>query len=365
MTTLVPQKPSTKAGFRPPIPQSRYLYEQSAEILRLDGQLGDAHTHKRLRNLTYKMTRLGNLVSSFQIEGIQIDRAKAARALAGKKADTPYEEDIARFGALYDELHDAEKMPRLTPETIRQWHARLFTKESLDQGAPGDWKTDVNGVWDDAKGDWVFTATPKEDTTAELEALLAWHEAEAYRLPAPIAAAIFFAEFESIHPFPDGNGRLGRLLNLWALKRNGLRNAFLAPIDERFKRSRDRYYAALYTTNTGESYTDYCGYYIAELHAAYERAQYLGRLDSVFEELSRSSARNFLQWILSSRADDWFKRGDYPNDEEVSDATLTNILAELTNIGFLEARGERKGRQYRLNWDSVLKRLEDAVEGDT
>lgn len=364
MTTPVVQKPSTKAGFRPPIPQSRYLYEQSAEILRYDGQLGEAYTHKRLRNLAYKITRLGNLVSSFQIEGIQIDRANAARALAGKKADTPYEADIARFGALYDELHDADEMPRLTPQMIREWHARLFTKESLDHGVPGEWKSDVNGVWDAAKGDWVFTATPEEDTIPELEALLAWHDAEAYKLPAPIAAAIFFAEFESIHPFPDGNGRLGRLLNLWALKRNGLRNAFLAPIDERFKRSRDRYYTALSTTNTGESYADYCGYYTAELRTAYERAQYLGRLDSVFNELSRPSARHFLQWILSSRSDDWFKRGDYPNEEDVSDATLTNVLAELSDIGFLEARGERKGRQYRLDWDAVLSRLEAAAAGE-
>ena len=361
MSSFVVQKPSTKGGFRPAIPQHRYLYEQSAEILRLDGQLGDAHTHRRLRQITYRMTRLGNLVSSFQIEGIQIDRAAAARALAGNKADTPYEEDIARFGALYDELHEADEMPKLTPDTIRQWHERLFTKQSLDQGAPGEWKTDVNGVWDAAKGDWVFTATPKDDTIPELEALLQWHENEAYKMPAPMAAAIFFAEFESIHPFPDGNGRLGRLLNLWALKRNGLKNAFLAPIDERFKRSRDRYYAALYTTNTGESYADYCGYYFAELRAAYERSQYLGRLDEVFNELSRLSARNVLQWILSSRADDWFKRGDYPNDEDVSDATLTNILAELTELGFIEARGERKGRQYRLNWNAILDRAEETV----
>jgi len=355
---VVLQKPSTKAGFRPPIPQARYLYAQCAEIAHLDGRLGTAHRHGRLRQATFKITRLGNLVGSFQIEGIPIDRAQAARALAGARPGSPYEEDIARFGALYEELHEAEALPPLTPEAIREWHGRLFTKASLDQGGPGQWKTDANGVWDDAAGDWVFIATPREDTVAELAALLDWFENEAYRLPAPMAAAIFFAEFETIHPFADGNGRLGRLLNLWALKRGGLKNAFLAPIDERFKRSQDRYYAALSTTNSGSSYADYCGYYLAELRAAYERAVDLGRLDEVFQGLARPSARDLLQWVLSSRSDEWFKRGDYPNEEGVSDATLTNVLAELTALGLLEARGERKGRQYRLDWSAVLDRVQ-------
>lgn len=356
------QKPSTVAGFRPAIPQSRFLYEESAEILRLDGRLGDAYTNKRLRQLTYKTTRVGNLVSSFQIEGIDIDRAQAARALAGHETGNAYEQDMARFGALYDELHEAEATPGLTPETIREWHARLFTQASLDQGTPGAWKTDLNGVWDTTKGDWVFTATPPEDTVRELEALLTWFESEAFKLPGPMAAAIFFAEFESIHPFPDGNGRLGRLLNLWALKRSGLKNAFLTPIDERFKRSGERYYAALGTTNSGESYADYCGYYLTELRAAYERAQYLGRLDGVMNDLARPTSRSLLQWVISARADDWFKRGDYPNDEGVSPATLTNVLAELSELGLLEARGERKARQYRLDWEAVLERLDAEAE---
>jgi Fic family protein len=355
------QKPSTKAGFRPPIPQSRYLYEQCAEIAHLDGLLGDAHTHTRLRQISFRITRLGNLVSSFQIEGIDIDRARGASALAGKKSGSPFEDDIKRFGALYEELHEAERTPSLTPDMIREWHARLFTKDSLDQGDTGAWKSDKNGVWDNTKGTWVFEATPKDDTIAEVKALLDWHEAEAYKLPAAMAAAIFFAEFESIHPFPDGNGRLGRLLNLWSLKRNGLKNAFLAPIDERFKRSQERYYAALSTTNTGQAYSDYCGYYLAELREAYGRAQHLGRLDEIFRELSRENARRVFSWILASSADDWFKRGSYPNEEGLSDSTLTKILGELAELGLLEAEGDRKARRYRLDWNAVLERVPAAT----
>lgn len=360
---MVTQKPSTKAGFRPAIPQSPFLYREAAEIAHLDGQLGGLQASRPLRRAAFRITRLGNLVSSFQIEGIDIDRAKAARALAGKRAGSPFEEDIARFGALYEDLHEAETLPRLTPETLREWHARLFTKASLDHGAPGQWKTDVNGVWDNARGDWVFLATPKEDTVAELAALLDWFEREAYKLPPPIAAAIFFAEFECIHPFADGNGRLGRLLNLWALKQSGLKNAFLAPIDERFRRSRDRYYAALASTNSGQSYAEHCGYYLAELRAAYERALDLGRLDEVFRGLDRAAPRNVLQWALSSSGDEWFKRGDYPNEEGVSDATLTNALGSLADLGILEARGERKGRQYRIDWNAVLARAQEGVPG--
>lgn len=355
------QKPSTKAGFRPPIPLSPHLYREAAQCTRLDGQLDESHIHPRLRRITYNMTRLGNLVSSFQIEGIAIDRAHAARALAGGKADTPYEKDMQNFGKLYDELHDATTLPRLTPELIREWHARLFTPASLDYGKPGQWKTGINGVWSSRKNDWVFIATPPADTIPELEALLAWYEREAYRLPAPIAAAIFFAEFECIHPFADGNGRLGRLLNLFALKQHGLRNAFLIPIDEAFKRGQDSYYAGLETTNKGDSYADWTSYYLAELRGSYERARHLGRLDEVLAKMPRPSSRSLLEWILAYRADDWFARGDYPNEDHLSASTLTLALGELASMGLLQSEGEKKGRRYRLDWDK-LQQLQAAAE---
>lgn len=353
------QKPSTRGGFHPPIPGRPFLFREAQECARLDGHLDEARIHPRLRRITYNITRLGNLVSSFQIEGIDISRTDAAAALRGK-AETPYQQDIAAFGKLYDSLYEAKDLPRLTPELIREWHEQLFTPESLEQGKPGEWKTGINGVWNDEKHDWVFTATPPADTVLELEALLTWYHEEAYRLPAALAAAIFFAEFEAIHPFADGNGRIGRLLNLFALKQLGLHNAFLTPIDERFKLAKDRYYAALESTNTGESYADYLGFYLHELKDAYGQAQHLGRLDELFDNLPRASAKGVLQWILAYRADDWFQRSDYPNEEKVSAGTLTTILGELHAMKILEAKGEKKGRRYRLDWDAI-----QAIESTT
>jgi Fic family protein len=355
------QKPSTRAGFRPPLPVGPFLYQEATECSRLDGQLDESRIHPKLRRAAYTLVRLGNLVSSFQIEGIDINRTEAAVALRGGQAQTPYQQDIAAFGALYDELYEAKALPRLTPETIRAWHGRLFTPDSLDHGAPGAWKTSANGVWNNEKNDWVFIATPPEDTVPELEALLRWYHDEAYRLPPAIAAGIFFAEFECIHPFADGNGRIGRLLHLFALKQLGLPNALLAPIDERFQRTRDAYYAALETTNAGESYAGFLGYHLGKLREAYEQAQRFGRLDELFGRLPRASAKGPLEWILASRADEWFQRGDYPNEENLSSATLTNVLSDLHEMGVLEAKGERKGRKYRLDWD-VIQRLQEARE---
>lgn len=347
------QKPSTRAGFRPPLPTPPFPFREAQACARLDGQLDDAHIHPRLRRITYNITRLGNLVSSFQIEGIDITRKDAAIALRGGEVGTPYQQDIAAFGKLYEELHDASTLPRLTPELILSWHARLFTRQTLDHGSPGAWKTGTNGVWDNEKNDWVFIATPPADTIPELEALLNWYAEEAFRLPAAMAAAIFFAEFEAIHPFADGNGRIGRLVHLHTLKQLGLQNAFLVPIDERFKRAKEQYYAALKTTNSGTNYADWIGYYLRELRAAYEQALRLGRLDEIFGNLPRASANGVLQWILAYRGDEWFQRSDYPNEEKLSGATLTTILGELHDMKLLEAKGEKKGRKYRLDWDAI------------
>ena len=346
-----PEKPSTRAGFRPPRPFGILSWKEAHEALRLDGKLEQLKLNPRLHIATLNHARLGNLVSSYQIEGFRVSRQEAEEAIRDGGGDRPVHKDMTAFARKYEELHRAPQAPRITVDLIRGLHGALFTPQTLDHGKPGEWKTDVNGIFDQEKGRWVFLATPKEETVAELEALLRWYETEARELPPAWAAAIFFAEFEAIHPFADGNGRIGRLLNLLVLKDLGHENAFLVPLDEGFLARREAYYQTLATSNSGKDYSAWCAFYTRELALAYGRALDAADFARRSGKELKPAAREVLGWVLAEAAESWFKRGDYPNASGYSESALTQALAELAQAGLLHAEGERKARRYKLRWD--------------
>lgn len=164
----------------------------------------------------------------------------------------------------------------------------------------------------------------------------------------PVVCAIWFAEFEAIHPFRDGNGRLGRLLNLMLLKKLGYENAPLVPLDARFYRTREKYYEKLAATNKGSNWQVWARYYCKELLKAYQQAAGMGDLRPVLDRQSSKPTRAVLEWLLAGGSN-WFRRSDYPNPDGYSDAAITAALASLHRQEVLDAKGEKKGRKYRLS----------------
>lgn len=352
---MATHKPSTKAGFHPSVAITAELRQPALEAIRIDGRLDEVRERKALQRMHMVMlrtVRLGNIVSSHQIEGLPVTVQSAAQAIDQTGEDTPLSQDLRNFAKAYEKYH-LDDPPKLTVETIRKLHGILFTPESLDEGEPGKFKDKPNGVKDKATGQVVFTATPPEDTEAELDALCKWFYGEAQALWPPLAAGLFFVEFEAIHPFLDGNGRLGRLLNLIALKQAGLKNAFLVPIDTRFRQRRDNYYEALEATNLGTNYHVWLRFYARELRRAYREANERSTFRAVLDLPTKPSSRDMLEWVLSRPDTSWFARGDYPNENQLSGTALFHALTELTELGILEPQGERRGRKYRLNQNKL------------
>lgn len=345
------KKPDTGQAFNPPLPHSGPTYARAKASFRRDGRLDQNPINARLRQMWFERTRLTNLVSSYAIEGIRVSRIDAARAINNEEERGSH--SIRAFANTYRVLHE-NPLPKLTSNWIRHLHGDLFHPESLDAGIPGEFKTEENGVFDEDKNEFVFQATPPGDATvAELNSLISWFYDVAHRYPPPIGAAVFFAEFEAIHPFADGNGRLGRLLNLYALKQLGQENAFLLPLDREFLRRHKAYYAALETTNAGTDYSRWLEFYQTCLEAAQDEAESLTGIVEGVEELLRPSEREVLNWLLATAPTTWFQRRDYPNPSDFSGAALTSAFARLVELEILEFQGENRGRRYKLKGDAV------------
>ena len=349
------KKPDTSDGFSPHLVLGEDTTVPATECLRLDGRLESAVLSPAIHQVILAMARLRNVVSSLKIEGEAIELPQARAVLETGVPRGPEEAQVLAMSRAYSELHAAEKPPSLTPAYVREVHRRLFEGGAgLDGGKPGKFKEVPNGVFSVERQRWVFEATPPERTESELAALFQWFQGQSSRYPPAVAGALFFAEFQAIHPFEDGNGRVGRFLNLAVLRTLGHRNVALVPLDGRFFRTRNSYYDALGTTNTGKDYGIWARYFTKQLRRAYEIAVGRADLRPAMERFSRPSTRSLMEWCLQGESS-WFGRSDFPNPKRYSGPAVTAALRELAAAGVLEARGERRGRRYRLSTEFLRK----------
>ena len=340
------RKRDTSAGFRPDIKIGESAGLPANRCIRIDGQLDASLLSPTLHQVLLGLARLRNVVSSLRIEGESIQLAEARRVLDSQRSQTPVEKGVLQLSGAYADLARG-RLPELSINGMRAAHRRLFDGV-LDEAGVGKLKATQNVLIESMTGLEKFVPTPPERTEAELVALLDWLADQGFQYPSPVVAAVFFAEFQAIHPFENGNGRMGRYLNLAILYRLGLRNAPLVPLDTRFFRTHARYYEMLGTTNRGRDFHHWIRYYVKELEAAYRLAASRADLGPVVEGFSRESTRSLLRWVLTGDGG-WFTHGDYPNAKGYSPPAISSSLNELWKADVLEAEGERRGRRYRLH----------------
>ena len=115
---------------------------------------------------------------------------------------------------------------------------------------------------------------PKHQDVPRLVAeLIDWLNSEARDLPAVISSAILHYQFEHIHPFGDGNGRVGRLLSTWELYRRKIDTYHIFSIDEVYWEDREKYFTAIRSVQeTGGDLTGWIEFVANAVAVALERA---------------------------------------------------------------------------------------------
>jgi Fic family protein len=347
-------KPDTTGGFRPSVALLPAVARPATDCIRADGQLDAAALSPAVQKLLLRSVRVRNIVSSMLIEGERVELTRAIRVLDTAQPDTVNERAVLQISRLYDRLASGRFLP-LTLQGIADTHKEAF-EGVLDEDVAGLFKTRANAIVDVATGRILIVPTPPQRVRAELSALLKWLDESRHRMAAPILAGVFFAEFQAIHPFLDGNGRIGRLYNLSLLAELGMPNAPLVPLDSRFYQTRKRYYELLVTTNSGRRYDLWLRYFVGELRHAYRLAVARSDLRPLVEQFRGRAVRDVLTWALSGGGE-WFSHGDFPNPARFSLPAVTQALALLRKEGILESKGERRGRMYRLRAD-YLSRLQ-------
>jgi Fic family protein len=183
-------------------------------------------------------------VLSSQIEGTQSSLSDLLtyelEAIPGAPVDDV--EEVSNYVAAMN--HGLRRLKDLpwSLRLLREMHAKLLSKGRGRSRHPGEFRTSQNWIGGTRPGNAAYVPPPPDrlmECLGEFEKFL--HERR-HRLPTLIKAALAHVQFESIHPFLDGNGRLGRLLITLMLCVDGTLRSPLLYLSLYFKTHRKLYY---------------------------------------------------------------------------------------------------------------------------
>jgi len=207
-------------------------------------------------NLLVRPYLLREALSSTRIEGTRATMAEVFEVDASGETPNPdVEEVVAYVDALDWGLEQVDSLP-LGTRLMRGMHRRLMAGARGRGRTPGELRTTQN--WIGAPNATIETAEFVPPPPEQLPALLTdWERfanEDAAEMPLLIQNALLHSQFETIHPFLDGNGRLGRLLLVFFLVSRGRLPAPLLYLSAYLERDRQRYYAALQSVQeTGDA----------------------------------------------------------------------------------------------------------------
>lgn len=312
-------------------------------------------------------------VATAQIEGevLQVNsvRASAARRLGLPDASaTPRD---ARTEATLDVLQAAvtQWQRPLLDDDLFGWHAALFPtgRSGITRITTGAYRTHTEPMQIVTprlgKPDVVhYQAPDSTDVPTQMAQLREWFNASQGLMDGLVRAAIAHLWFEAVHPFEDGNGRIGRALVELALAQDMQSEQRLFSLSTQLWQDRSGYYKHLQDA-TAQPILDLtpwvlwfvgrieaaCQAALGQMHTALEKNRYWLTVNSTHPHLS-ASQRKALARLFEAQPDG-FKGGmsteKYVNLTSTSRATAYRELTELSEYGLLLRTGQGRGTRYQ------------------
>lgn len=309
-------------------------------------------------------------VDSSAIEGELLNRASVQSSVArhlGIQADQR-RANAAEAGAaeLMVDVYRTYREP-LSAAVLFRWHGMVMNgrRDLADIGRyrrQDDPMQIVSGALHAPKVH--FEAPPSAAVSREMVAFLRWFAQSAPNGSAPVSAlaraGIAHLWFESIHPFEDGNGRLGRAIAEKALAQ-GLDAPAITALAETVQRHRKAYYEALHRASLSNRVDDWLTWFaeiaLAAQQRTIERVQFLIAKAHLLARLAgRINGRQEKALLrMFAEGPDGFKGGlsaaNYRAITDAASATVTRDLAELVEFGALRKEGVLKHSRYSLAID--------------
>lgn len=222
---------------------------------------------------------------------------------------------------------------------------------------PGRWRPGPVSVVDETKKAIVYEAPDAELVPGLMRELIEWLNSSKSGAPVLVKAAMAHLNLVMVHPFSDGNGRMGRCLQTLVLARDGVLAPQFSSIEEYLGRNTHDYYAVLAEVGAGSWHPerDAESWIRFNLTAHFRQAATLLRRNRELHRLwdaieMEVAGRNLPERVMFALADAALghrvRNSTYRNAAEVSNNLASRDLKLLVDQGLLVPLGQKRGRVY-------------------
>lgn len=240
----------------------------------------------------------------------------------------------------------------ISKSLIKSIHQQLLSYGRGATKSPGSFKTEQNYLADRLKKNILFVPASPETFVDGLDTLFNFIENSTQ--PTVIKTALSHLEFEALHPFKDGNGRIGRMLITLLLWNSGIISAPHFYISGYFEEHKDEYIDLMRNVSNREEWDEWCSFFlkaveeqaIQNLHIAESIQKLYEEMKIIFAEiLSSKHAVTALDYIFTNPV---FRNSKFTAKSGIPKATAARFSRILVEEGYLSINEESSGRKSAL-----------------
>ncbi len=304
--------------------------------------------------------------SSTHLEGNPLTEQEVDQVLRGEKTKRQFRKrdilEVTNYREVLQFISDSYSDPQLVINELTVRHLHKLCVQNIEgmENEAGKYRTVQNYIVSGSERKPIYTPPPAQDVPVLMKNLVDWiQKAEKEDVSPFIIAAIAHYEFESIHPFVDGNGRTGRALATLILYRMGYDTKSFFSLEEYFDTHPDQYYGNLkkirnsYLENQNPELTEWTEFFVSAIEVEMTRVEaevkeYLEgehlRKQLRNEEINprQFKAVKYLQKNNQIQTHEYMERFKCSRDTAVRD------LNELVKKGIVEIQGAGPQLRYVL-----------------
>jgi Fic family protein len=251
----------------------------------------------------------------------------------------------------------------LSLRLIREMHEVLLRSGRGSRSTPGDFRTSQNWIGGTRPGNALYVPPPVMEMHEALDSFERFHHSGAEEFPVLVQCALLHVQFESIHPFLDGNGRLGRLLITLLLIERGVLVEPLLYMSLYLKQNREEYYSLLQRVRHEGDWEAWILFFLRGVSSTAEKAVALAKeLLSLFErdeqKLAGTGGRRGSALQVLSR----LRQMPYTSPRRLAETTGLSFNTVVSSLEILKSKGivlETMGPRGRLFFYNEYVRLMD------